>query len=625
MDNKNKITMSTIISKTILFIFIIGFVVGFKTIFGTENTLIGAMTITALLMFLGVDLSDTLFKSTFKLILLNVGMGIASFIAMKNAWIGLPINFIVVFIINYLLYFSMKNPLYLPFILQYDFILFSPITIDRLPIRLVSLLVAPLMIFIVQFLLNKGNGNKKSNKVILSILDKVTVKINHKLNNESDDLDLQVQKYIASFRGMIYTKRIDKFYITEVGERKLFLITGLEKLWLSLAKIDNNDEKILKEILEFTESLKDAINNKANISKVEDQLTLIINNYNDKYIDYLEIINSLKIIKDAIADLITLGEKEGKMPKYQIPKEYLTDKFTVNSIRFSYVIRSAFGISLAVFIVTLFNLSYGKWMVFTVAALVVPIYEASIIKTKDKLFATIIGVMSVIIIFSVVKDVTARTIIILLIGYINNFLVAYRYMTIINTISALGTAAVLGNVELLSFDRIFFVIIGAILAILINKFMLRYDIEDYTNELEALYIDSVRNMLQKVYRFAKDGEESQEISKIFIFISTLEGKIADNNKLIGKELISYVNKNKLLTLNIYELYIGFRNNANHSADLIEEVGTLVKSDYRNMDNFLKSINSAIDKHNDLLDKIVLENIKEIFIEVNEIKNYLKAK
>ena len=46
-----------VLTKTILFIAIVMFVVLFKTVFGDENTLIGVTSITALLMLLERDLT----------------------------------------------------------------------------------------------------------------------------------------------------------------------------------------------------------------------------------------------------------------------------------------------------------------------------------------------------------------------------------------------------------------------------------------------------------------------------------------------------------------------------------------------------------------------------------------
>ena len=90
-----------IITNTAMFIFVIVFVVIFKTIFGDDNTLIGVTTITAMLMFLSRDLTVSPLRNTLKLIGTNLLIGIGTEIIVMNVWLGIVLNFILVFIIAY--------------------------------------------------------------------------------------------------------------------------------------------------------------------------------------------------------------------------------------------------------------------------------------------------------------------------------------------------------------------------------------------------------------------------------------------------------------------------------------------------------------------------------------------
>ena len=94
-----------VISQTILFIFIIAFVIAFKTIFGAENVLIGVATITAMLMLLQKDLTLSPVKNTALLIILNLIIGVGATIADKNMWIAIPVNLVITFLLTYSLIF----------------------------------------------------------------------------------------------------------------------------------------------------------------------------------------------------------------------------------------------------------------------------------------------------------------------------------------------------------------------------------------------------------------------------------------------------------------------------------------------------------------------------------------
>ena len=133
-----------VISKTIIFIFVVGFVIAFKSIFGDANTLIGVTTATAMLMLLQKDLTLSPIKNTALLIILNVVIGLAATIASMNMWIAIPVNFIMMFVLSYSLCYNLKSPVYLPFSLQYLFLLVNPVSDDRLPMRFLSLVVGVL-------------------------------------------------------------------------------------------------------------------------------------------------------------------------------------------------------------------------------------------------------------------------------------------------------------------------------------------------------------------------------------------------------------------------------------------------------------------------------------------------
>ena len=91
----------TIINNTITFAIVMFFVITFKSIFGEENTLIGVTTITATFMFLERDFTGSPLKNTLKFIGINLLIGIGtSLIVASNMWLGLIINFIVVFIFS---------------------------------------------------------------------------------------------------------------------------------------------------------------------------------------------------------------------------------------------------------------------------------------------------------------------------------------------------------------------------------------------------------------------------------------------------------------------------------------------------------------------------------------------
>ena len=156
MSKQKIVTKQKIITNTVIFIFVMAFILAFKAIFGTENTLIGVSTITATLMLLGRDFTGQPLKNTLMFLGINLLMGVGTAIADMNIWIAIPINFIVVFSFSYVFTYNLREPLYFPFGLQYVFLLSSPVTGQKLVIRLLALIFGALVIMLVQMLVNRN-------------------------------------------------------------------------------------------------------------------------------------------------------------------------------------------------------------------------------------------------------------------------------------------------------------------------------------------------------------------------------------------------------------------------------------------------------------------------------------
>ena len=156
----------TIVSKTVLFIFIILFITTFIKMFGEENTLIAVTTVTGALMFLENDLTLNAVRNTFILIGFNIFLGVMAYLATSNMYLGVLVNFAVMFIIGFTLCHNLKSPTYLPFSLQYIFMLSSPVSLDKLPNRVSSLIFGALVIMGAQLIINRDKVSKAGNKVI---------------------------------------------------------------------------------------------------------------------------------------------------------------------------------------------------------------------------------------------------------------------------------------------------------------------------------------------------------------------------------------------------------------------------------------------------------------------------
>ena len=193
-----------IISKSLTFLFVVIFVALFKSIFGSENTLIGVTTITALLMFLSKDLTISPIRNSIRLVMFNLFIGVCSVLAVSNIYIGIIANFIALFAISYTLCYNLETPMYFPFTLQYLFLLASPVSIDQLPRRFIALIFGALFIILAQLITNKNRISKSGNKILISICNTLISKIKLFKGEFEEDFKIDIQSNINAFRKMVY-------------------------------------------------------------------------------------------------------------------------------------------------------------------------------------------------------------------------------------------------------------------------------------------------------------------------------------------------------------------------------------------------------------------------------------
>jgi len=167
-----------------------------------------------------------------------------------------------------------------------------------------------------------------------------------------------------------------------------------------------------------------------------------------------------------------------------IYKEYQAfgKKIELHNIRASYAIRIGILTAITHFIVLYFNLEQGRWMVYTIFSLTELYSENCKVRAWKRLQGTIIGCVIVILTFVFIKSPSLRGLIILIAGYLSSFATDYRDIIILATISAVTPLALINGSLQVALERIMYVIIGIILALLANRFILRKSQKEYNKE-----------------------------------------------------------------------------------------------------------------------------------------------
>ena len=193
---------------------------------------------------------------------------------------------------------------------------------------------------------------------------------------------------------------------------------------------------------------------------------------------------------------------------------------------------------------------------------------------------------------------------------------------ILVTVSAIGSAAMVGNVGGLTLSRITFVVIGALMAIIANKYIFPYKLEDSNKELEKIHTLSVLEMLREIYNVAEGIKKPHSIKNLLIVTSLVEEKLKLNNQILhDSHYEELVKERRFLVANIYELYIWIiraKVKPEYVKYVLSEINILISYEDEPIEDMIKDIEKNIKEIKDLNTKITLSSIAIILKELKQI-------
>lgn len=623
MKKNKKEIISLIFSKTLIFIFVVLLVSLFKSIFKPENSLIGVTTVVLMLVLLQTDLTLNPIKNLLNLIILNLAFGLSAFLVSQNVLLGLILNFSIMLFIGYYFSYELKKPVNMMVGLHYMLMIVSPISLSQLPLRLLSLVAGAFMIMGVQLLANKNKLTKSRNSMFNKIVDDLLIKIDLlKSQSDTKNVDTSLSLNITNLKSLIFESGKSESHFTECGVNTLNILSCLEKINSILSNVKNKSysSQILDDIFTVVNDIKN--------DKFDINITDLEYKYNELNLCSLDIVDIetvydfIDVVKTLSVELKiyknTTNNQKNIQNELSIPQEFKElhvqkNLMNLKSPRFAYGIRLGLFVSLTFFIVKFFNIEYGEWAVYTVFALSQPHSEYTIRKSKKRIIGTIMGSIVMAILFNIVTDPGLRTAMLVLAGYLMSYVSDYRNLVAFVTVSAVASAALyVPNPNFIIINRIVFVVIGIAISLVANKFVFSRKLLDEENNLNNIQRDSSRKMLGEV--LLNEGNKNTSVIGILYLIPDLiDLRISYLNQNGLNMDKSFINKNKVLMNDLYQIY-------------------LLEKDYQVFNKILSNVESILinSSNLDIMESRIQEatkstsNIKEeiLFIKISRILNII---
>ncbi|WP_242844632.1 FUSC family protein [Clostridium novyi] len=333
------------------------------------------------------------------------------------------------------------------------------------------------------------------------------------------NIDINIEKEINQIKKLIYSKRKDWFYLTEYGRINLniaFILQSINLYMNDLYKDYNESdyEEILKDIQDkFIMLYKSRKDIKA-LNNIKKEIMECVNKENGKSNSSLQrVLVNLEILCNYFIQLNTLENHDYINKIHPIPHEFniiniLKRNFKASSLRFAYAVRVALCVAISIFIMDYFKIYEARWMAYTVFAIVQPYAENSKVKSYNRMKGTLIGGVIFVILFTIIKNPLIRSVIVIGAGYIDSYNTMYDRKMICVTISALGTASITSSVGSVFLYRMLFVILGLVLALLVNEFILPYTLKNSSEDLIKMGNSTINKLIEesKLYISEKNNK-----------------------------------------------------------------------------------------------------------------------
>lgn len=149
-------------------------------------------------------------------------------------------------------------------------------------------------------------------------------------------------------------------------------------------------------------------------------------------------------------------------------KEHIKD-VDITSPRFIISLKMSIGVSIAILIGTLLGIQRTMWISISVMSLTQLEFETTKERFKHRIIYTIIGAVTFVLLFQVLIPEKYDALASIVLSYIYTFIESYKHKIIFITVSALSASMVIFDTTTAIATRIILIILGCILAILINK------------------------------------------------------------------------------------------------------------------------------------------------------------
>ncbi|MDU7966186.1 MAG: FUSC family protein [Paeniclostridium sordellii] len=617
---------------TNIFVFFIAMISIFSfLIFGKENLLIGIGSISIAITMIGQNYKSNKIQTFITLSVIQLILGLGAYISGYSSIIATFVSLSISFSIYYIFSNETKASKSSAFMTLYVLLLYSPITIEQLPKRLIALIFSSLVIMCLYFILSRYNFKKITNSQIINTIDLINKQLDLiKEGQVIEEFNKNASILLKNIELNIYDSIEENKKLSIEVYKKEVVVLLLKKINTSLNYIKESeiDETLFKNLKFVLDDIKLYILEKISDNELKERFIKYDSNYDIKSLNSdLKTYNYYNLrlaIKELYRQLDNefiiqnLREKISLRLQLKTDIDILKNNFSMSSLRFNIAVKASILIATSIFIVNYFNIYEGKWIVLTLSILLLPYAEQSSKKALDRVIGTVIGAIIFGLIYKFIDgNIILITIVFLISLYMNISVRKYDIRCIFITINAIMAVKMIypsSVVFKLIEYRIVLILIAALLTWIIVNLIFPYKIKNDIANIIKHYIKFDNYIISLS---TSEGIEYEEIEKINIKNNYLWSRVNFINKQLKNDDIEEFLKRQNDFFTNISLSILLGGGVDKQLRLIKKLKREAKSQIKSK-SLYDSYKKIFYESNDDLEKAIIISFYRIYMDIKDI-------
>lgn len=601
-------------------------------IFGKDNVLIGIGSITIAITMLRENHTNNIPSTFIKLSLAQVVIGCCAYIANYNSIYIVITTFVLSFSVYYIGSSEIKGSKSNAFMMLYILLLYAPVSIGQMPKRILALVFSAVVILFLYFVFTRYNFKKITDKKLNETIQLITTQLNLiKEDKPIEDENKDVNILLKNLELDLYDSIEKSNKIKKDIYNKQIIVILLKKINTGLNYIESNSysEDLFRNLNYVLEDISSYILGDINLSELKNNFCKYDESTNIKNMDesidkynYYSLRIAIKELYNCLDNKQRIESIEKKTKIRKILKNdinRLTNNFSMESLRFNLAIKASILISIAVFVVDYFNIYEGKWVVYTLAVVLLPYAEDSTKKSIDRVIGTILGAIMLGIIYKLINGNQMLMIFIFMISlYLNISIKKYNIRCIFITMTAITAVKLIypnTTIFMLLKYRVILILFASMSTVIITNLVFPYKIN---NDMKST-INSYINFNKEIFNFISlEGIGEIEIEKVIIKNNYYWMRLNFiNNKLKEKNIEEFLKKQNDFFTNL-SFSILLSGGIENEVELIKNLYKEFKATIYEDESLYEFYKAFFNSRKSDLEKSIMISLYRIYLDMREI-------